>query len=1151
MKKVISLMLVLVMALPTAGVCAAPWPQWAESSLQWAQERQMDEVFLEAPDMVLNREQTAELFYEAAGRPEVSSDVPFSDVQLYQDAISWAYENQYVKGVGEGLFDPLRSVTRQEFAAMLYRAAGSPAVSGRELEQYQDISSVADWAQEPMLWCVKTGLLSGRSDFTLAPTGDITVAEAVTVLSRRELLPDVSVLSKDLDVLTAQHRPIGSQGEQDAALYLKQRFEEMGYEVTLQPYTDENGKTGSNVIACKQGNREDADIFVLSAHHDSVPTAYGANDNASGVVALLAVAELIKDIPTDTQIRLISFTDEENGKNGSRYYTTTLTAEEKSRIIGDIQLDMLGGLGAVGTGISTTDGTSNWVSDLLQQKNAGLSLFSETASDHTSFQLAGIPSVLLMQNGRGYLYHSAADVAGQLDLYAIAGAVQTAAAAVQEIASPQTGSYRDLAHEQGAGYTYRQTKQNVIYFGSSLKDTQAYIGAPGTLTQQWEVEGNGWTDKFETYLYSMRWFGSETPMNTYYRYRNGFLEGIEIRLAETGFTTQQVRSLICGMYGEPASSEDKEGAFSEHWQDEVYSKYITLTDSEDGCTVTVSNYSTGITNVLASYPVENGEAQISDPHHAAVWSYLCSILPQQSRMKIAQFNLYSDGFSNVLAYTSPIQTDGRTDNSRFSINIDYYDVFDENGARRDWSKLTYTILHEYGHVLLEDETQIDLTIGENTHDPAGFVPGSFRKRFYDQFWAELGDTGVGDYEQNPTNYVSRYGANYFHEDIADTFAVFLLGGKPEANTIAEQKLLFFWAEPEMVALRSTIRTNLGLETGSLPGNPDIPDGPVAVSTMEELTQQIEAAIAVAEQPPAMDISALPPQDDMDIAVKNLYYGVLSEHPEYKYAYDIKAQIGSDGLLNCEISYMPYRTGNYPEGFDGVEISSLTDLISVSREHLSQQSLPIRITNRDLKVDDMSRALQQSGGGYILCSLNRDGTAITFTPQNNLSQQECAAKLEQIDRLADEAIAACVQPDMNQEEKAQALYAYLTENVRYDHRYYSDWANMPYDSTTAYGALADHLAICGGYAQALQVLFEKSGIPCYTVSGKMGAENHMWNIAYLNGKWCYFDPTSDRGRASYGFLYCGVDADALTRYEWNREWIDLLTASAGLFGEPTL
>ena len=115
-------------------------------------------------------------------------------------------------------------------------------------------------------------------------------------------------------------------------------------------------------------------------------------------------------------------------------------------------------------------------------------------------------------------------------------------------------------------------------------------------------------------------------------------------------------------------------------------------------------------------------------------------------------------------------------------------------------------------MLLEDETQVDLAVGTSTHDPAGFIPGSFRKAFYDEFWQDIGTTGVNDYEQNPTHYVSRYGANYFHEDIADTFAIFVLGDKPSGSTVAEQKLLFFWNDSDMTALRSSIRTLMGLDS---------------------------------------------------------------------------------------------------------------------------------------------------------------------------------------------------------------------------------------------------------------------------------------------------------------------------------------------------
>ena len=529
-------------------------------------------------------------------------------------------------------------------------------------------------------------------------------------------------LWEDLEALSAAPRSVGSAGEGEAVRYLERRFLKMGYDVTLQSYANEAGETGANVIAVKACSDPQGDILVLSAHHDSVPNAPGANDNASGAAALLGIAEVLKDVP-DTELRFISFTDEENGKLGSRAYTASLSEQERERIIGDIQLDMLGGLGIEGLCLCTMDGSPNYLTELL---DPSLPLGAETASDHASFQLVRIPAVLLTQQGRGYLYHTAADTPDQIDLAQLRQAVELVSELGRHIASPETPSYRQTAREDAGSYVYRQTRQNVIYFGSSLADSEAYIGAAGIWDDRWTVEGNGWADTYETYRYSMNWFGGDTPMNTCYTYRNGYLQSIELHPEETGYTAQEVSALLREMYGEPASAGDnRDGVYAESWADEIYSKYITLTFSEP-CAVTVSGYSVGITNVLASYPVEGGEAMVTDALDKRVWDYVCSVLPQDARQKIAEFNLFTDGFSNVLAYTSPVRReDGSADNTRFSLSIDYYDVYDENGAPRDWSKLTYTILHEYGHVLLEDETQIDLALGSDTHDPAGFIPGSF------------------------------------------------------------------------------------------------------------------------------------------------------------------------------------------------------------------------------------------------------------------------------------------------------------------------------------------------------------------------------------------------------------------------------------------
>ena len=288
------------------------------------------------------------------------------------------------------------------------------------------------------------------------------------------------------------------------------------------------------------------------------------------------------------------------------------------------------------------------------------------------------------------------------------------AAAVQEIAGPHTPSYRAVAREEGQGYVYRQTRQTVIYFSMSLEDTESSIGAAGTLTDTREISGDGWTDTYETYRYSMRWFDAETPMNTYYQYRNGYLESIEIHPAETGYTTAQTRALIEAMYGAPTLDEDGQTG----WEDPIYGKYITLAALEDGsCAVYIRPYALGVSNVLASYPVKDGQAKISDPEDQAVWEYVCSILPERCRRKIAQFDLFTDGCSIIWLSRRPWRRRAGRRTRSFPSASTITTSTTKTGARRDLSKLTYTILHEYGHVLLEDETQVDLTQGESTHDP--------------------------------------------------------------------------------------------------------------------------------------------------------------------------------------------------------------------------------------------------------------------------------------------------------------------------------------------------------------------------------------------------------------------------------------------------
>ena len=137
--------------------------------------------------MRVTRGQAALMLYQTAGRPAVSGEIPFTDIPEWcADAVTWAAEAGFVQGVGEERYEPNRLVTRQEFALILYRGAGSPDPYAYTLKDFADQGAVSGWARDAVRWCVGSALLNGKDDKRLAPRDTIIVAEAALMLQRAE-----------------------------------------------------------------------------------------------------------------------------------------------------------------------------------------------------------------------------------------------------------------------------------------------------------------------------------------------------------------------------------------------------------------------------------------------------------------------------------------------------------------------------------------------------------------------------------------------------------------------------------------------------------------------------------------------------------------------------------------------------------------------------------------------------------------------------------------------------------------------------------------------------------------------------------------------------------------------------------------------------
>ena len=96
----------------------------------------------------------------------------------------------------------------------------------------------------------------------------------------------------------------------EAATFIEQSFKDAGYKIERQEY-EALGHVCANIIVEKSGATRRDEIVVIGAHYDSVTGCPGANDNASGVAAVLALARSFASLDTVRTLRFVAFVNEE------------------------------------------------------------------------------------------------------------------------------------------------------------------------------------------------------------------------------------------------------------------------------------------------------------------------------------------------------------------------------------------------------------------------------------------------------------------------------------------------------------------------------------------------------------------------------------------------------------------------------------------------------------------------------------------------------------------------------------------------------------------------------------------------------------------------------------------------------------------------
>ena len=151
------------------------------------------------------------------------------------------------------------------------------------------------------------------------------------------------------------------------------------------------------------------------------------------------------------------------------------------------------------------------------------------------------------------------------------------------------------------------------------------------------------------------------------------------------------------------------------------------------------------------------------------------------------------------------------------------------------------------------------------------------------------------------------------------------------------------------------------------------------------------------------------------------------------------------------------------------------------------------------------------------------------PSSELKSQRLYDKVKKI-------LDANIKPGMSDFQKELILHDYLVENCHYSSDTEQDSDS---DIYRAYGALVNRDAVCNGYAEALQLMFNCVGVESKFVVGTADGVDHAWNLVKLGDKWYHLDatwddPLPDKGKKVI-HPYFNVSDEVLSHnHTWNRE-----------------
>lgn len=198
------------------------------------------------------------------------------------------------------------------------------------------------------------------------------------------------------------------------------------------------------------------------------------------------------------------------------------------------------------------------------------------------------------------------------------------------------------------------------------------------------------------------------------------------------------------------------------------------------------------------------------------WSFFTALIPSDMWPQITKLTLYADEEDGTAAYVAPLN---ENDLSKWEMGWNLAYVWD-NSNNLVKGETAFTAIHEFAHVLTLNAGQVNASASacNNFHTGEGCSNGnSYINGFFQQFWTDIYDENqaitndngyLAFYQKYKDRFVSEYAATNPGEDIAESFAVFVVSNLPSGNSTADQKLKYLNERETLVTMRQRIRENI-------------------------------------------------------------------------------------------------------------------------------------------------------------------------------------------------------------------------------------------------------------------------------------------------------------------------------------------------------